>query len=177
MAFAAFISTSAISNEASAKQCVYSEAGYVAKVRWYKPSQLTYNKKTRKVTGGKPVQTNNLSLFRTVCTDSIEPLTAVISVVGGKYVVKGVVWGSSAVLTVAGAAGAGAACVGSAGAACPAAFAGIVAAGTTTFAFLGDLADDPKEVFYVGTPSSYRELKLWGTVFSPQASSKKGAKI
>jgi len=105
-------------------------------------------------TGGKPVQTNNLSLFRTVCTDSIEPLTAVISIVGGKYVVKGVVWGSSAVLTVAGAAGAGAACVGSAGAACPAAFAGIVAAGTTTFAFLGDLADDQKEVFYVGTPSS-----------------------
>jgi len=77
---------------------------------------------------------NIFSLFRTIRTDSTQQQTAKIRIVSGDNFIKNIVWSSSAVLTAAGFAGVGAACVPLPGAARPAAFSGIVAAGTTTFA-------------------------------------------
>ena len=157
------IAAIAAPNAAEASQCVENRAGYVAKVKWFEPADVRLGA-NKKLTFGRPVQEDTIALFGTSCYTGAERKTAVVSIVGGEYVRKGVMWGASTAIAVGGAVG----CVASAGSACGAL--GVVAAvgigavqGIDTFT-----PDTPlKEVFYIDTPSQRTAVRLKGTVFDP----------
>lgn len=160
-------------DQAEAKQCVYNEAGYVAEVRWFEPNDLVIDPGSLVLNirpGREAVQEDTITLGFSSCTDSLAPRTAVVRIVGGEYVVKGIVWGATTLIGVVGAVAGAVGCVGSAGTACP-----VIAAAAPAFAgaavsIAGEIAGDGniQEIFYIGTPSQYYDLKIWGTVFSPQ---------
>ncbi len=159
--------------EAEAKQCVYNEAGYVAEVRWFEPNDLVIDPGSLVLNirpGRDAVQEDTITLGFSSCNDSVTPRTAVVRIVGGEYVIKGIVWGATTIIGVVGAVAGAVGCVGSAGTACP-----VIAAAAPAFAgaavsIAGEIAGDGniQEIFYIGTPSQYNDLKIWGTVFSPQ---------
>lgn len=160
-------------DQAEAKQCVYNEAGYVAQVRWFNPADLVIDPGSMVLNvkpGAGPVQDDTITLGFSSCSESLDQRTAVVRIVGGEYVIKGLVWGATTIIGVVGAVAGAVGCVGSAGTACP-----VIAAAAPAFAgaavsIAGEIAGDGniQEIFYIGTPSPYHDLKIWGTVFSPQ---------
>lgn len=163
-----------IATTAQAKQCIYNEAGYVAEVRWFHATDLVVQPDSNVLTFAnaqvQPVQDDTITLGFSSCNDSFELRTAVIRIVGGEYVVKGIVWGATTLVGVVGAVAGAVGCVGTAGAACPAIAAAYPAALGAAIQIGGEIAGDGNipEIFYIGTPSAYYDLKIWGTVFDPQ---------
>jgi hypothetical protein len=163
-----------IATTAQARQCVYNEAGYVAEVRWFHPTDLVVQPGTNVLTFAnaavEPVQNDTITLGFSSCNESAELQTAVVRIVGGEYVVKGIVWGATTLVGVVGAVAGAVGCVGTAGVACPAIAAAYPAAVGAAIQIGGEIAGDGNipEIFYIGTPSAYFDLKIWGTVFDPQ---------
>lgn len=164
----------AMAGAAEARQCVYNEAGYVAEVRWFNPADLVVDPGTMVLQFANatvaPAQEDTITLGFSSCNETAELRTAVVRIVGGEYVVQGITWGLTTLVGVVGAIAGAVGCVGTAGAACPAIAAGYPAMVGAMIQIGGEIAGDGgvPEIFYIGTPSAYAELKIWGTVFSPQ---------
>ncbi len=164
----------ALAGAAEARQCVYNEAGYIAEVRWFNPADLIVDPGTNVLQfanpGVVPTQEDTITLGFSSCNDTADLRTAVVRIVGGEYVVQGIVWGLTTLVGVVGAVAGAVGCVGTAGTACPAIAAAYPAMVGAMIQIGGEIAGDGgvPEIFYIGTPSAYNELKIWGTVFSPQ---------
>jgi hypothetical protein len=135
---------------ASANQCIYNQAGYIARVKWYKPSDIEISRDTSgNIAAGlknpdvKPVREQQITLGRESCTGSDQQHLAVVSI------------GATA----------GAGCV-----------AGAAAAGVVVDGFARTALPDAKEVFYVDIPPAFQKRRLkqdlrliiFGTVFDPK---------
>jgi hypothetical protein len=173
---ATILNTIASSVPALANQCIYNQAGYVARVKWYRPGDIEITRDTNgNIAAGlkdaqvKPVTEKQITLGRESCTNTDQQLLAVVSIVGGKYAktaaevsIGGLVAGGVAVF-----------CGATGGAGC---IAGAAAAGVVVDGFARTALPDAKEVFYVDIPPAFQKrrfkqdlrLIIFGTVFNPR---------
>lgn len=164
------------SASASAEQCIYNQAGYIARVKWYQPGDIEISKDSNgniaaglKSTQAKPVFEKQITLGKESCTGRSGKLIAVVSIVGGKYAKTAAEVGIGALIG----SGVAVACVGSGGTAC---LAGAAAAGVIVDGFARTALPDAKEVFYVDIPPDFQKrrgkpdlrLIIHGTVFNPK---------
>ena len=145
------------------KQCVKAVfgVGYVAKVRWYDPLMVNLDPVTKSLSlrqGARAVQTDNIAVLGTSCVKRNSRMFAQVSVVGGKFANSAITLATGTVVGIGGAV----ACVGTAGAACPAAAAAVT--GVVSAASLA--LPDAKETFYLGSPG---KLEVTGTVWNPSS--------
>lgn len=145
-------------------QCVYNAwgSGYVAKVQWYSYGQATVDE-SGAVTLGTVKDEETIAVGQKSCWTSgtSGPMFAVVSTVGGNYVVKSLEIGTGAVI----AGGGIVACIGSEGALCPLA---AVAIGTVVSGGVGFIPDPPEGAFWAGSPGN---VQLGGTIWNPSGKS------
>ena len=183
---------------AHATQCIWNKGGFVLNAKWYNPADVVPTIVTMPPEAGKPetkkvvmglrenaksLQEDQWPVMQGRCTrgeNANKTLTAVLSVVGGKFGSDAIKWIAGASATVLGTAVGGAAGIGcsvaTAGLACP-----FVVAGIAGYTLAADLAisqiPDGAGVFYIGEPSTTEAcpnmtdgcyLDVWGTIWSPQ---------
>jgi hypothetical protein len=148
---------------AHASQCVKNEGGYVANVRWFKPGDINIQAVGRALQlspkeQARVVQEDNIPIGRQSCAASgQERYTAVVSVVGGKYVDVALI-----TLTAMVATGSAVLCPETGGATCAAAVlaTGALAGGQS-------LIPTSTGLFYVDYPPSDKTLVLRGVTMKP----------
>lgn len=154
----------------SGKQCVHNKGGYALTVEWYNPGLVVFNggdakDYTKYTILGKPFSKENITLGRSSCTDAANRV-AIARIVGYKIVNNAVVIATgTGVGIVTGVAGAFA-CVGTAGAGCPAAVAGVTVAVGGAVSAAGEALPEVKEIAYIGSPGTKNYLDLSGTVWN-----------
>lgn len=147
-------------------QCVNNDfgTGIVANVSWYRPETIEFNAQKKEfVTTADAIQEDSIAVFRSSCLTSDSRMVAIVRVAGGKYATGAVSVAAGTLVSVGGAV----ACIGTAGAACPAVAVGLSVAVGAGSSFG---VPDAEEVFYVGAP---RDLKIGGTVWTPFATERK----
>lgn len=155
------------------KQCIFNNGAFSLKVDWYNPGSVIFtgnpasetNDYSKYSISGKPVQTqNNVTLGTSACTEGGNRV-AVVRIVGQKIANKAITYAAgTGVGIVTGVAGAFA-CVGTAGAACPAAAAAVAAAAGGVTTAVTDALPDVAEISYIGSPGTQNYLDLDGTIW------------
>jgi hypothetical protein len=164
------LSSSAQTPLVPGKQCVHNKGGYALTVEWYNPGMVVFNggddkDYTKYTILGKPFSSENITLGRSSCTDAANRV-AIARIVGYKIVNNAVVIATgTGVGIVTGVAGAFA-CVGTAGAGCPAAVAGVTVAVGGAVSAAGEALPEVKEIAYIGAPGTKNYLDLSGTVWN-----------
>ena len=151
------------------KQCIYNGGGYALTVEWYNPGLIVFNggdakDYTNYTTPGTPQATEKITLGYSSCTDAANR-SAVVRIVGHEM--------ANAAITVATGTAVGVgtgvlgafACVGTAGAGCPAAAAGVGAATAGAISAVALALPAVKEIAYIGVPGSRNYLDFSGTVW------------
>ncbi len=114
----------------SGRQCVKAifGIGYAAKVRWYEPQLVNYDKLTEAISlreGAKPAKEEQIAVEQTSCIQNNKKMFAQVSVIGGEFANEAITIATgTAVAITSGVVGA-VVCVGTVDAGCPAAAAGV----------------------------------------------------
>lgn len=152
------------------KQCVHNLGGYALTVEWYNPGLVVFNggdakDYTKYTVLGKPNATENVALLKSSCTDAANRVA--IARIQGFSIVNSAVTIAVGTGVGIGTSVAGAiACVGTAGAGCPAAVAGVTAAVSGAVSALGTALPEVKEIAYIGSPGTQNYLDLSGTAWN-----------
>lgn len=159
----------AITEIVPGKQCIYNEGGYALKVEWYDPGLIVFNGGDPKdysnyTTPGKPQSSESITLGYSACTDAANR-SAVVRIIGHNVANTVISISAGAVTGVASGVLGAFACVGTAGAGCPAAVAGVTVATAAATSAAGAALPNVKEIAYIGVPGSKNYLDFSGTIW------------
>jgi hypothetical protein len=155
------------------KQCIFNNGAFSLKVDWYNPgsviftgkSSTEFNDYSKYVVSGKPVETkNNVTVGFSSCTEGANRV-AVVRIIGHKIANNAIsIAAGTGTGIVTGVAGAFA-CVGTAGAACPAAAAVVGASASGVVSGVTSALPDVQEIAYIGSPGTKNYVDLSGTIW------------
>lgn len=154
---------------ATGRQCVKAPfgIGYAAKVRWYDPELVVYEPVTKALSlreGAKTTKEESIAVGQSSCIDSSKKMFAQVTVIGGDIANQAITIATGTAVAIASGVVGAVVCVGTAGAGCPAAAAGIGAAVSGAVTAASVALPDAKTTFYLGAPGT---LEIGGTVWAP----------
>lgn len=158
----------------SGKQCIYNKGGYALDVDWYDPGQVVFlggntSDYNQYLAEGKPHKTDRVTLGYSSCTD-IANRVAIARIVGHDI--------TNAAITISAGVAAGVtssflgafACVGTAGAGCPAAVGAVTVLTAGAVSATALALPKTEEIAYIGVPGTKNYLDMYGTVWEPAIS-------